>query len=333
MKDQPRCLMVCQAGEGVGLGHLMRSIAAANALQQWCNAHIYFLVQGLAVDRQLLGNFSSQYITPQQDLNEAIRQCVQLSGAYVAVFDLFGSWVPPALPQTLFALRKLKIRLVAIDALPGCLNLLDLLFIPSFFAPVLGEQPAKKVVYGWDCFLLNVQSPKGMLPKSENVLVLTGGSDTTFLGGVWPALLSANLPADTRVDWVTGPFAPDPLWPSPSRIQIQNHNAPHGLAHLMCQTSYALTVYGVSFYELLFFGVPTVVFSPYGDKDNQDLQAIKSEGLALVANSKAHAIELLGTLMSDNELSSTLSSRAKAKMVTSDGHRLSDEVSLLLTQK
>ena len=60
MKDQPRCLMVCQAGEGVGLGHLMRSIAAANALQQWCDAHIFFLVQGLAVDQQLMGNFSSQ---------------------------------------------------------------------------------------------------------------------------------------------------------------------------------------------------------------------------------------------------------------------------------
>ena len=333
MKDRPRGLMVCQAGEGVGLGHLMRSIAAANALQQRCNAHIYFLVQGLAVDQQLVGNFSSQYITPQQDLNEAISQCVQLSGANVVVFDLLGTWVPPALPQTLFALSELKISLVAIDALPGCLNLLDLLFIPSFLEPVLWEQPAKKMVYGWDCFLLNVQSPKGMLPKSKNVLVLTGGSDTTFLGGVWPALLNANLPENTKVDWVTGPFAPDPLWPSPLRIQIQNHNAPHGLAHLMCQTSYALTVYGVSFYELLFFGVPTVVFSPYGDKDNHDLQAVKSEGLALVANSQAHAVELLGTLMSDTALSNTLSSRAKAKMVTPGGHRLSDEVSLLLTQK
>ena len=333
MKDQPRCLMVCQAGEGVGLGHLMRSIAAANTLQQWCNAHIYFLVQGLAVDQQLVGNFSSQYITPQQDLNEAISQCVQLSGANVVVFDLFGPWVPLALPQTLCTLKELRIRLVAIDALPGCLNLLDLLFIPSFLEPVLREQPAKKVVYGWDCFLLNVQSQKGMLPSSKNVLVLTGGSDTTFLGGVWPALLNANLPNNTKVDWVTGPFAPNPLWPSSSRIQIQNYNAPHGLAHLMCQTNYALTVYGVSFYELLFFGVPTVVFSPYGDKDNHDLQAVKSEGLALVAKSQAHAVELLGTLMSDTALSNTLSSRAKAKMITSGGKRLADEVSLLLTQK
>ena len=333
MKDRPRCLLVCQAGEGVGLGHLMRSIVAANALQQWCGADIFFLVQGLGIDKQLLANFSSQCIAPQQDLNEAINQNVMLSDANVVVFDLFSPWVPPALPQTLCALSELKIRLVAIDALPGCLNLLDLLFIPSFLEPVLGEQPAKKVVYGWDCFLLNVQSPKSMLPKSKNVLVLTGGSDTTFLGGVWQALLNANLPADTKVDWVTGPFAPDPLWPSPSIIQIQNHHAPHGLAHLMCQTSYALTVYGVSFYELLFFGVPTVVFSPYGDKVNQDLQAIKSEGLALVANSQAHAVELLGTLMSDNELSSTLRRRAKAKMVTPGGHRLSDEVSLLLTEK
>lgn len=333
MKDRPRCLLVCQAGEGVGLGHLMRSIVAANALQQWCGAHIFFLVQGLGIDKQLLTNFSSQCIAPQQDLNEAISKHAHLFSANVLVLDLYGPSVPHSFPKLLFGLRELQVRLIAIDALPGCLYLLDLLFVPSFLEPTLGEQPAKKLVFGWDCFLPNVQAQTRIATKNKKVLVLTGGSDTTFLGGMWPTLLNDNLPATAEVDWVTGPFAAAPHWPTQSRIEIHNHHSPRGLAHLMCQAGYALTVYGVSFYELLYFGVPTVVFSPYGTKDNVEMHALKSEGVALVANSAAHAIELLRMLMLDTALSSTLSNRAKAKMITSGGKRLADEVSILLTQK
>jgi UDP-N-acetylglucosamine:LPS N-acetylglucosamine transferase len=78
--------------------------------------------------------------------------------------------------------------------------------------------------------------------------------------------------------------------------------------------SYALAVYGVSFYELLYYGVPTVVFSPYEDKDKAELAIVEAEGLALTARDAEDAVEQLHRLMQDEVLAMGLSQRARARM-------------------
>jgi UDP-N-acetylglucosamine:LPS N-acetylglucosamine transferase len=99
----------------------------------------------------------------------------------------------------------------------------------------------------------------------------------------------------------------------------------------MHQASFALTVYGVSFYELLYLGIPTVVFSPYGVKDRRELDAVKREGVALVANDELHAIELLAELMSSPALAKTLSLQAQETLSKPGGQRLALEIAKLLS--
>jgi hypothetical protein len=100
----------------------------------------------------------------------------------------------------------------------------------------------------------------------------------------------------------------------------------------MASTNYAVTVYGVSFFELLQFGVPTVVFSPYGDKDDLELQEIEREEVALVARDKVDATEKLVSLMSNDELAHQLSRSARHRLRSSGIDRLCSEVDLLMSE-
>jgi len=330
MKQRPRCLVVCQAGEGVGLGHLMRSIVAARSLQQIIQADIHFFVQCDALDPHILGEFVVDTISKNEDLVLALQSTANAFNPDVVVMDLFGPWVPHNFSNALQVLQK-RVKLVAIDALAGCSSFIDLLFIPSFLQPADADQLPAKTVFGWDCFLLNVQGSQKAPAVEPRVLVLTGGSDATGLGQTWPALLNHALPAEAFVDWVTGPYAQTPLCPSNPKIHIQNHLAPKGLGSLMQQASFALTVYGVSFYELLFLGIPTVVFSPYGVKDRRELDAVQQKGIALVGNDEAHAVQLLTELMSSPALAKTLSLQARETLSKSGGERLATEIAQLLS--
>ena len=330
MKQPLRCLVVCQAGEGVGLGHLMRSIVAARYLQKLLNAEIQFLIQGDAVDPSILGGLTFEAISKDQDLGFALQKSAKFFDPDVMVMDLFGPWVPHNLSNKLKSFKG-QVKLVAIDALDGCLSLLDLLFIPSFLQPKDAEQLPVNTVFGWDCFLLNVLAKRESVQTQSRVLVLTGGTDATGLGQTWPALLNNALPAEALVDWVTGPYAKTPLWPTNPKVHIQNHLAPKGLSGLMHQASFALTVYGVSFYELLYLGVPTVVFSPYGDKDQRELDAVHQQGIALVAQDETHAIQLLTELMSNPVLANALSLKAQETLSKSGGQRLALEIAKLLS--
>jgi spore coat polysaccharide biosynthesis predicted glycosyltransferase SpsG len=94
----------------------------------------------------------------------------------------------------------------------------------------------------------------------------------------------------------------------------------------MNSANYAITIFGVSFFELLKMGVPTVVFSPYGAKDLLDMQYIAKAGIALVANDERDAVEQMEKLMQDENLSRVLSLRAEESMKDAGSARLCELV-------
>jgi spore coat polysaccharide biosynthesis predicted glycosyltransferase SpsG len=178
--------------------------------------------------------------------------------------------------------------------------------------------------------LLDVKRPPIPWKPGKRVLVLTGGSDATGLGEVLPTLLDSELPAGTELHWVTGPYARQPVLPASPRLSIDNHRAPSDLNDLMAHASYALTVYGVSFYELLYYGAPTVVFSPYGNKDDEELGTIAREAVALRAADEVDGVAKLKRLMADDALAESLSRRARLKLSVPGGRKLAHAVAQLL---
>ena len=324
-------LIVCHAGKGVGLGHLTRSIVAAKSMQQKFDANIKFLVHGESVKQDYLSGFEHQFLEGDKDISFVIKKLVVLHEIQIVVFDLYPHQIPQNFSDLLTELRQDNRKLISIDGLIDFHDKLDLIFIPSFnFTPPIDLNIKTPVLFGWDYYLLNVKYEPVNWQPGKHVLVLTGGSDTTNLGKTLPTELYAVLPGFTELHWVTGPYANDPVWPESRKIKMLNHNAPTGLDDLMLKSNYAITVFGVSFFELLYYGIPTVVFSPYGDKDEAELALVEAEGIALVAKDETDAVHKIKQLMENDNLAKSLTKQARQKMSVPGQQKFVQAVSELM---
>ena len=328
---KPNILLVCQTGADIGLGHLMRSLVSARALRDILGSNIILIVQGTEIESGLCAEFDHTILSSTSHLLDAISVKIKENRIDVLILDLFPRQVPADLSGALDLWRTGGCKLVAVDGLISLRDRLDLIFLPSFCCPSIDIRlPSARIVYGWDCLILNVDHVATESPKGDKVLVLTGGSDTTKLGKLWPSLLDNRLPSRSEVHWVTGPFAGRPDIPFNPRLKWYEHIAPQNLKYLMSQTNFAVTVYGVSFFELLHYGVATVVFSPYGLKDKAELSYIASSGLALVAEDERDAIERLMDLINNEDLAIKLSAQARAKLRVPGTKRFCFEVNALV---
>ena len=324
-------LIVCHAGKRMGLGHLKRSIVVAHSMKKKFDADVSFLVQGDSIKNDYLSDFKYQTFEVNKDLSAKIRQQVVALDIQIIIFDLYAELVTVDFDGLLSELKKMNCKLISIDGLVNYHNNLDLIFIPSFYFSSRSNLKVDiPVVFGWDCYLINTNKTQIDWEQGKRVLVLTGGSDTTNLGKTLPSQFNDVLAEDTELNWVTGPFADKPVFPKNNKFKIINHQAPSALDELMIKSNYALTVFGVSFFELLYYGVPTVVFSPYGNKDDNELNVIKAEGVALVAKDELDAIKKLEELMSDNILAESLSVNAKKLMSMPGEMKFTDVVSKLM---
>lgn len=326
-----RVLLACHAGQGVGLGHLMRSLVVARALRRRLGADVQLIIQSEPLQREDLAAFPHRFVAPDADLGQALDAQRQAMAAEVIALDLHPLRPPLDLATRLQQWRQLGCRLIAIDGLLAHRPSLDLIFLPSFRFVTPPDLPAGAPIrFGWDCLLLEPLPEGHRRPESREVLVLTGGSDATGLGRNWPWLLDQQLPEDARLHWVTGPFSPRPVLPASPRIAaFEEHVAPAGLGPLMRQASFAVTVFGVSFFELLQHGVPTVVFSPYGSKDQPELDALRAEGLAWIASDHLDATQQLARLMADAPAAAALSQRAQARLGRPGVDHLADAIAQL----
>ena len=326
-----KALIVCHAGVGVGLGHLSRALVVSRALKLELGAQVKLLIQGDALSIQDYDKSQYQFIPSQESLSKSVSQIARQYDINLLVFDLHPMQVPLDIDDLFEELRSYSCKLIAVDGLVGHSSFLDMVFIPAFdFKLPPNARNKSKFVFGWDCFLLNVKKKPTPWKPGKKVLILSGGSDATKLGENWPSALNEGLPANVDLNWITGPYAQAPVWPKSPRIKMHNHIAPLGLDDLMTKAHYAVTVYGVSFYELLYYGIPTVVFSPYGNKDNSELKAISEMGMALVANDEFDAIRKLKLLMGDSRLASSMSLKSLHQMSVLGGNRIAKCIAKLI---
>lgn len=321
---------MCHAGVGLGLGHLTRCLVVAQELKATLGAKVNFLIQGDFLERGDLSEFHHRFISRSEDLLSHVSAETPLE---LLILDLHPACIPNRLESRLLEFKKSNTKIVSIDGLLAYRELLDLIFVPSFQVndSLKGSRDAS-VVYGWDCYLIPELERKHLWAPGNKVLVLTGGSDATNLGKAWPSVLNEMLPSETEVHWVRGPFSKQPVLPSSSSVQFIVHDAPAALGPLMQSVNYAVTVFGVSFFELLHHGVPTVTFSPYGGKDELELQQIKALGIALVAADEREATGRLVELMLNAEQAREISSRTYRTLKTSGSKRFVSEVKALFAK-
>ena len=289
-----KAIILTCTDERVGLGHLSRAMTVYRLLQDHLACHVEMLIVG---NQQLLEmpyrtrwfvSFSElklmEYIAPDSD----------------TVFVMDWPWrAYPIELSRISAVTEQVSAAIAIDAPSELQDAFDRLYIPSFTLKEKAQYHSKQVIYGWECYLFKQPMPPGRWQAGNEVLVLIGGSDPHGLSRHLPELLDQSLPINICVRWVQGPYSRRPRIPASARLRWQVETGLNDLSDCYRRANYVLCVYGVSFFESLQAGLPTVVFSPYGERDQQELEAIREMGIAHVENSYAEAVQALVRLIEE----------------------------------
>lgn len=323
-----KVLIICQTGSEIGLGHLSRALSLASALERR-EAAVRLAVLGPGAKGEQLERFAHRLLPGGEEGLEPLREWIGEERPDAVALDMSPAHLPEGLGGLLEEIRRREIFVAGVDGPLEHAGRLDLLFIPSFLLEKEKREqlPAGlEVRWGWECVIADIAlEPRAWAP-GEEVLVLTGGSDAAGLGETLPGLLDRRLPEGTRLHWVQGPYAEPPNWPDNPRLPHTVHRAPDRLDELMREAPYALTVYGVSFFELLKYGVPTVVFSPYGEKDRRHLELVEPAGAALTAGSAEEAVERLAGLMASDTKARRLSEKSRELVTDGGADQLAEEI-------
>jgi len=326
-----KILLVCYISRKIGLGHLSRLLALAQTLKKDKKIIPEFLIFGDLIKKDEIESFVVYNFPIEEDFSQTIKSLLQNNNFRAIVIDIYHSHNLSNLHNLFIQLKQQKILIISIDTLLEHYDILDLIWIPSFNFDISKYNHCKSILRsGWDTYLIQKRLNHKKWRPGSKVLVLTGGSDVLNLGKILPIQLDRILDKNSEVHWVKGPLSDDPKLPEKQKLKWIFHDAPQQLDEIIVQSNYVLTVFGVTFFEVLQYGIPTVVFSPYDKKDDKDLKALSNEDVAIVSNNSRSAIKELSNLMADNKLANKLSINALKKLSINGSQQLSKKIYLLL---
>ncbi len=314
-----KIVLLTHCGESIGLGHLRRAMVLARALQDRHAAAVELLIVGDAVALAGLELLPHRFIVANSDIDQLAQQLMECHPEAV-VIDVAADRLNIDFGTLLASLRQQQIVTVAVDGLVEQHELLDLIFIPSFYlAPeqrVLAVQ--EKILFGWHNYFFDPALQPSPWSGGNKIIVMTGGSDHYGLGALWPTMLDGALPAGTIITWITGPYANAPEVPANPRLTWQVEHAPENLAQLMAQADYALTPYGVTLFELLKLAKPVVAYHP-GNTQQAEMAVFIAAEVARLAMTPEGAVAALVALMADDKAARELVKNATQRMAGSSG--------------
>lgn len=271
--SSPELVFRCDGSTTIGFGHLMRSIAIAEAARRRGfrprfviapdqNAERMLTVQGFPVEH------APADLAPAEQASWLARQLPAPSWLVVDGYPL-AAQIP--------TLRRAGHHVLAVDdspsGSPGALDA-DVVVDPSLVPPRYSASGTARFLAGpryaplrpaFRQFRLAARDPRRQRSPRPRVLLLSGGSDVAGLVPIALAALAdgaAPLPAlDLTV--VLGPGVPMPdralLDALTPRGCIELVRTPREIASLMVSATVAVTAAGTSVLELLCLGIPAVV--------------------------------------------------------------------------
>lgn len=273
------------AGYNIGMGHIMRCIALAQALMEE-GCHVCFITRHdlsieAVVKRRLDSNVDVISIEGHDDLNNELEQLSDIIRQYaidVLVVDHYG-----ADQAYLIEAKKMVDELVSIDDLNLFAFPSDIVINGNIYAPDMEY----KSIYGNTKFLLGpryllMREEFRNLPKRcakekvERILVTMGGSD---LMGLTAKTLRAlrGIGSDIAVDVVMGAAFKNKDAVEMEVSRMSNVNLLYDvddMAELMLKADLAISAAGSTLYELAACGVPTIALV------QADNQVAGAEGMA-----------------------------------------------------
>lgn len=332
---QPRILFRVDGGRALGMGHVYRSLAIAEALSRASRAEVAFLMS--AEHAEGIAAVSGQ--------GYAVR--VASGARRDALLEQIRDYAPAILVNDLPALEQDYLRALA---RLGCttvnlVDTLDDLEVTEHYKQVIvsvmdAERETPEGFYGGPAFAIlrsHFQGRKKELREEPRLLLLSfGGSDPQGLT-LLAARALAGLPASVEIVAVTGPAfsfkdALGELVAALPRKVTVIHEAGGHIADLMQDADLVVCSGGMSVYEIAALGTPGVVLAQNARED-QRMRAFAQSGtveyLGLGSElSEAALREAVSALLADTPRRRAMSERGRA-LVDGLGAARAAEVVLL----
>jgi UDP-2,4-diacetamido-2,4,6-trideoxy-beta-L-altropyranose hydrolase len=271
---EPQVLFRVDATSAMGMGHLMRCRAIAEALAD-LGAHCVFgMVEPLPAVVSMMNNMNATLMTlpgppgSHTDL-EAVLQWIRLHQPYITLVD--GYHLSDDYQR---AVSQVSLLAALWDAADHTNIEPDVIIDASANAPVQDYArlaPRAKLLLGPKHALIRREIRKTSVQNStpiaqrQQLVVTFGGSDPLNLSMALLPELARRLPAEAQMNFVVGAAYPKctalielahTIDPTNARIQI--HQNPASLAQLFCSAGLAISAAGGTIGELVALGVPTL---------------------------------------------------------------------------
>ena len=267
--------IVTHAGEKVGLGHLSRMIALARELKESQSLKVVFYINDDETAKNLLSKNGFVFATwnsktQLSSVKSEVLEPYSVSGIAIDVKANKGNY----LKQWLTILEEIELPRFVIDYIPEHSDNSITSIVPTVYHPRLtrfSNEDKQKVIWGRDYLLLNRKVNfwrENDCVDTDDIVVTAGGS-----GKCSEPMLKAlaELSKDIKIKFVVGPFS-DPAR-FESRLKefdfrkyeiIFNPPDPYKVYR---ESELAISTFGVTTYELIALGVPTVVIDTSNDGD------------------------------------------------------------------
>tara|TARA_Y100001970_G_C14224879_1_gene854981 strand:- start:401 stop:1375 length:975 start_codon:yes stop_codon:yes gene_type:complete len=285
------------ANKKYGLGHYSRSKYIYNSIKK--KTKVYFLNNR---KKNTFLRFNSKIY--DQDLLKIISRSKNVCLLIDLPTELFNNKFNKILKKYDFFKRiSGKISIIIIDNYKIDLANINLAWIPSFYI-INKYKKNKKIVYGWDKFILpkkNIKVKKN-ISKNLNLLINAGGSDIFKIGNILPKKIEENIKIKLNITWLVGPFANLPKIPNETFHSWKIIISPKKINSIISKSDIGFCIYGVTFFELLNQSIPTSVLCKTTKDNKEEINQLKNQNVALVSKNIIDSVTNISILVNSDSI-------------------------------
>ena len=251
-------------GPDVGLGHYKRSRILKDEIKKYFNyvnvKNFYF-----GSDRSL-----KEKLVSKKKFKKFLEKKINRSRPDCIILNISRSFENMIIEEIIILKKTFpSIQINSIDGNPYNSKIYNLLWIPNIYLEKK-HQKKRNIIYGWDKILIEKKSKKKIIKDKKMLLVSIGGTDKFDLTKRLPNILNDEEFVDFKFLWVKGPFVKKPFLKK-SVINFKFIENRLSLNKLYMKSSFAIVLFGVSFFETVYYGIPQIVHFPKEKKEIKGL--------------------------------------------------------------
>ena len=265
-EEKKKILIISDYGRQVGLGHISRAKVLMNYLDNYSNKFSY--IKYLFKDNIYIGK--NLNLSKKQILTK-LKKLIYKFNIDIVILNTSKIFEKKFAKDLFYLFKKINIKKIfAIDGYIRFKNKINKILIPNIFLDEKLKKD-KKIIYGWDKTLIDKPQKKQkkiIKKKQKTLLVISGGTDRYQLSNKFPYYINRYLIEDLKINWLLGPFAKiDKNLKTIKNLKILKNKKK--LSTLISNSDIILVQFGVTFFEVLSFGIPAISFLPKGKENNK----------------------------------------------------------------